>query len=468
MEKATYLPKLYNIFFKQFILLFTGLFIVLGFVVYLWIKNIYIEETKQDLLNNIQITSLSIDSLDNLDLKAKNISEEIKVRVTFIDNYGNVLAESDEDKSTMDNHANRPEIIKADFQEYGFSMRRSNTLQKEMLYVAKKFLVENKEYFIRMARDIEKINEEFFYLSLKIGVLFLLFIGIAFVIALQASKKIQDETHAILLFLDNLKSKNSKQKMIDSNYSYEFQKITRLLNDVANTLNKRAKQKAKYTAKLKLSNRQKDDIISAISHEFKNPIAVINGYSQTLLEDEDLNTTIRQKFLGKISSNANKMSNMIDRLRLSLKLEEGNYQENFTKVNLNKLIQNIVEDLKVSYVGRNIIIEEEDSVKIKADETMLSVALENLIENALKYSQDDVTVMITNKNVSVEDHGIGIKQKDLPNITQRFFRVSKNNWNNSLGLGLSLVANIVKAHKFELEISSVEHEGSTFTIQFQE
>lgn len=461
------MPKLYNIFLKQFIILFATIFIVLGIVVYIWIKNIYIKETQQGLLNNIQIISLSIKSFNKLDELAFYISKETKLRVTFIDEDGKVIGESDEDRFSMDNHLNRPEIITANFQEFGTSIRKSNTLQKDMLYIAKKFQLHNKKYYIRLARDVEKINDEFFDLSLKIGLLFLSFIIFAFLIALKISKRIQDETKTILEFLDNLKSKKNKKKIIDSNYSYEFQKITRLLNDVANTLNKRAKQKAKYTAKLKLSNRQKDDIISAISHEFKNPIAVVNGYSQTLLDDEDLNPKIQKKFLSKILSNSNKMSEMIDRLRLSLKLEEGKVEENLTKVNLNELIQNIIEDLKLYYPGRNLIIQEEKELKINADETMIRIAFENLIENALKYSQDDVTIQIRDHTLSVIDHGIGIKEKDIPNITQRFFRVSNNSWNNSLGLGLSLVSNIITAHKFTLKITSIEHEGSNFTVKFK-
>ena len=464
--KVIFLPKLYNIFLKKFIILFASIFIVLGFVVYTWIKDIYIEETKQDLLNNIEIIALFVKSLEKLDEIAFYISKETKLRVTFINHLGEVIGESDEDSSTMDNHSNRPEIITADFQEFGTSIRKSNTLQKDMLYIAKKFQFANKKYYIRMARDVEKINEEFFNLSIKIAFLFLFFILFAFLIALKISKNIQDETQSILVFLDNLKSKNGKKKTIDSNYSYEFQKITRLLNEVANTLNKRAKQKAKYTAKLKLSNRQKDDIISAISHEFKNPIAVINGYSQTLIEDDKLNPKIRNKFLSKILSNSNKMSEMIDRLRLSIKLEEGKVEENFTKVNINKMMQNIADDLKISYPGRDILIQQEINIKIQADETMIRIAFENLIENALKYSQDDVTIQIRENTISIIDHGIGIKKEDIPNITQKFFRVSNNSWNNSLGLGLSLVANIIASHNFKLEITSIEHEGSNFTVKF--
>jgi signal transduction histidine kinase len=97
-------------------------------------------------------------------------------------------------------------------------------------------------------------------------------------------------------------TKQKRGAVIESKYSLEFNKITKLLTNVSDSLAKKDKQKAKYTAKLKLSNRQKDDIISAISHEFKNPIAVISGYTQTLLVDKDINQKIRDKFLISLSA----------------------------------------------------------------------------------------------------------------------------------------------------------------------
>ena len=155
---------------------------------------------------------------------------------------------------------------------------------------------------------------------------------------------------------------------------------------------------------------------------------------------------------------------MIDRLRLTLKLEDEKQTRNFTKVDLVKITKNIIDDLKISYPSREIYLEADD-IKIEADETMIRIAIENLVENGLKYSQDDVYVTITNKEISVKDNGIGIKQKDIQKITNKFYRVSNNTWNNSLGVGLSLVSNIVKFHKFKLDIQSVENEGSTFTIK---
>ncbi len=424
----------------------------------------YIEQTKIDLLHNIKILSLQIDNLQDVDSLAKKIKESINLRVTIIYKDGTVLGESHKDFNSMDNHLNRAEVIQAKYQEYGFTSRYSKTLKKELLYVAKKFIINKNEFYIRMARDIEQLNEQFIVLYLKICLLFVYFIGIIFWVVLNISKKVQDETNKVLDSLSGLVKQNKEFK-IDSTYSLEFNQITKLLRRVSQILSKKDKQKSKYTAKLKFANRQKDDIISAISHEFKNPIAVISGYTQTLIEDKDINPEIRDKFLDKILSNSDKLTNMIDRLRMSIKLEEGNQPYNFISCNIANLTKNIIEDLKISYPSRDILFKV-DETTITADEIMISIAITNLIENALKYSQDDIEVIITNKSLNVIDDGIGIKSKDIPKITDKFYRVSSNDWNNSLGVGLSLVKNILDLHKFKLDIKSIENEGSTFSIIF--
>jgi signal transduction histidine kinase len=458
------LLKLYDIFLRKFIFLFTGIFLVLAFIFYFWIKNLYIEQIKIDLLHNVDIVSLQIKSLNNLDEKVDAIKNRIGLRVTIIDKSGVVIAESDKDKKTMDNHANRNEVILSKYQEYGDTIRYSNTLKKELLYVAKKYTLNNETYYIRMARDLEAINDGFYDMSLKVGLLFFFLLLLSFWIALRSSYQIEAETREILEFLKTL-TKQKKGNKIESNYSLEFNKITKLLTQVSETLAKRDKQKAKYTAKLKLSNRQKDDIISAISHEFKNPIAVINGYTQTLLDDKNINENIRNKFLQKIASNSDKLTFMIDRLRLSIKLDEGKQQNTFIKTDLKRLVQNQIDDLNSAYPKREIIFEGE-SISKEVDETLLGVAVINLIENALKYSQEKVEITLSKERISIKDYGIGINEKDIENITKKFYRVSSNGWNNSLGVGLSLVANIVKLHKFNLNIESVEHEGSVFSIGF--
>lgn len=431
---------------------------------YFWIKSIFIEQTKIDLLHNIDIFALQIKDFKGIDVKVKEIKEVVGLRVTIIDHSGLVIAESDKDKDLMDNHLNRTEVLESKYNKFGSIVRYSDTLKKDLVYVSKKQVLGDVDYFIRMARDLEKIDEEYLSLTVKVAILFIIFIAIFFVVALKISKKVEYETNSILQFLNDLIKQNKSLK-IESNYSLEFQNITKLLTKVSDSLSKKDKQKSKYTAKLKLSNRQKDDIISAISHEFKNPIAVISGYSQTLLDDKDLNANIRDKFLEKIFSNSEKLTNMIDRLRLSIKLEEGKQPHSFTKTNITNVTKQIIDDLKVTYPSRDINLEATDII-MEVDETMISIAITNLIENALKYSQDTVNITITQKKLSVSDFGIGVNSKDISKLTEKFYRVSNNGWNNSMGVGLSLVSNILNIHKFSLDIKSIENEGSTFSIVF--
>jgi len=279
------------------------------------------------------------------------------------------------------------------------------------------------------------------------------------------SAQIEKEIEKIVTFL-TLLAKKQKPSYISSELSVEFVRLTKLLTKVSGILTKQDKKKSKYTSKLKVSNQQKDDIISAISHEFKNPIAVINGYSQTLLDDQDLNPDIRNKFLYKIHKNGTKLSDLIDTLRLSVKLDNGKQSMNFSTINLHDIILETVENIKLNYPKREVIIEGDKNIQINADPSLFSVVIANLIENAFKYSEDEVIVKFDEKSLDVIDTGIGISKKDLENITSKFFRVHENNWNNSLGLGLYIVNNIVNLHKFSLEIKSEENEGSTFSLKF--
>jgi signal transduction histidine kinase len=95
----------------------------------------------------------------------------------------------------------------------------------------------------------------------------------------------------------------------------------------------------------------------------------------------------------------------------------------------------------------------------------MEVVLKNLIENALKYSKKDVEVHIDgNCRVSVRDHGVGISESDLEKVTKKFYRSGTHNWDNSMGLGLSIVKTVLGLHGTSLEIESRLDEGSIFSF----
>lgn len=437
---------------------------LISITTYYWSKSIYVDQIEKNITQNIDSLSVVLYSMEKIESIVEELKKRTGLRITIINAKGKVIAESDKDKNTLDNHSNRYEIIHAKYDGFGKSIRYSETVKKDLLYVAKSVNIEGKIYFIRMADYLDTINDNFVRLTLTIIPIFTLFLICAFFAAYLISRRIKNETDNILSFLVQL-TKKEELTYISSSYTQEFDKIARLLKKVAIRLKKKDKQKAKQTAKLKLANKQKDEIISAISHEFKNPIAIISGYTETIMHDDDMPATMKSKFLTKIHGSANKMSALIDRLRLALKLDEGKEVGSLKKTSLVALCNDVISDLKANYKDREINIIGIDC-KLNVDETLMGIAIANLVENALKYSEDDITIEIKENSLHIKDQGIGIEPDEIIKITQKFYRVSKNGWNNSLGLGLNIVINILTLHKFKLEIKSKLHEGSEFIIKY--
>ncbi len=459
------MKKFHQIVLQKFLLLFLALFVIVGTIVYYWIYEFYLHSSKEALLQDTELVSFAINKNTNLDELAKKVKRQLHLRLTIINKDGNILAESDKNKHMMENHKYRTEIMQANKEKYGYIIRHSHTLNKDLQYVAKKYTINGRPVYIRLAREVKGIQAQIISLGIKIAIVLLLFFIAIFYITYKINIQIQYETKKIVNFLKAL-TKKKKNTYIKSDYSQEFAHITNLLTKVAQILVKKEKQKTKYTQKLQKLNEQKDDIISAISHEFKNPIAVVNGYSQTLLDDENINPSIRKKFLTKIYMNGIKLSELIDTLRLSMKLDGGHQTLHTQEVNLYNLIQESVQNLQLHYQNRKVIINGDKELKINIDPTLFSIVITNLIENAFKYSEDEVVVNINKNSLEVVDTGIGINEKDLQNITNKFYRVQTNQWNNSLGLGLFLVNNIIKLHNFKLIIKSKINKGSNFIIEF--
>ena len=459
--------KIHQLFLRTYISIFLVILLTLGIITYFWSKDIYINQIEKNLLQNIDTLSIVFnnkENLDNIEEIIHQLHEKLKLRITIIDEAGIVIADSDKELSQIKNHLNRKELIEAKNNTVGKDTRKSETINKELLYVAKKITISNKIYYIRMADYISIITDNFISLTFGFFLFVAFFLLIAFLATYFISIRVKKETDNILNFLTLLAHKKPSFTL-ESKYTHEFFMITKLLNKVAIKLSNKEKQKAKQNAKLKISNKQKDEIISAISHEFKNPIAIISGYTETILNDEEMPQAIKIRFLKKIYSNANKMSSIVDKLRLTLKLEEGKQELILIPCSMKKIIETCVSDLKDKYKNREIVILGED-LSLKVDETLISMAISNLIENALKYSEDEIIVNISQNSICIIDKGIGIEEKELEKINKKFYRISNNGWNNSLGLGLFIVQSVLSLHDFTLKIDSEFKNGSQFSINY--
>ncbi len=230
---------------------------------------------------------------------------------------------------------------------------------------------------------------------------------------------------------------------------------------VSKKLKKRNRQKSKYTKKLKRLTRQQSEIISAISHEFKNPVAAIIGYAQTIHDDPNLPPELRDKFLEKVIANSERISAMIDRLSLAIKLESHTLEPRKESFDLAALTEEIAENLRQKYPERTLMTDLQPT-PVTADRIMFAQVITNLLDNALKYSEEAINVILRENTFRVIDRGIGIAAEELDKVTRRFFRADTQSWDNSLGVGLYIVEYILRLHHTRLEISSTPGKGSTF------
>ena len=246
-------------------------------------------------------------------------------------------------------------------------------------------------------------------------------------------------------------------------FTREFDHINLQLIRILRVIKKKDKKKRKQTAKIKLKNRQRSDMLSAIAHEFRNPIAAIMGYAQTINDDEEIPPALRKRFLTKIYNNGDKIEELLSRLLLWNRFESGEQKLQLSKFDMQPLIKEVASNLEDRYKNREIIVYKTPMI-VKADRALMEIVIKNLIENALKYSKEPVEIKIVDNQISVVDRGVGISTENIEKVTKKFFRTDEHSWDNSMGLGLAIVKQILKLHNSSIMIESREDEGSSFSF----
>jgi len=458
--------RLNQIFLIHFVIIFSVTLALTAIVSYLTIRHLEMKQHKEHIINSIELVAMQLYNGEDLEELVINIRNKTNFRATIIDRVGHVLAESHHSRMNMDNHSQREEIIQAKEDGIGSSLRYSKTTKEDRLYVAKKILFDDNIIYIRLSSSISIILEKFYRLWLNITPLFAVFIFVGMAINYRVSRRIANDLGVLETHLEQIAQKNYKITPTKT-FSKEFTVLTKYLEKLALKLHKRDRQKQKYTAKLRLMNKQRNMLVSSLSHEFKNPIASMIGYAQTLHNDPGCQGETRERFLQKIVNNGQKINTMLDRISLSISLDNDDFTPSNDSFDLNDVVKDAVQDMGKKYRDRNIIYSGMSRL-VHADKTLLELAVTNLIDNALKYSQEDIEVKLEQNLFSVKDSGIGIAEADIDKITKKFYRVDKNLWDNSMGLGLSIVSFILKAHSLNLKIESKENSGSTFSFNIAE
>lgn len=226
--------------------------------------------------------------------------------------------------------------------------------------------------------------------------------------------------------------------------------------------------------RLREMDTSKSEFVSMASHELRTPLTGIIGLTQTLLaEDIELTEDERRRFLQIIESEGNRLSILLSELLDLTKIETGTTEFNPVDMDISELINETISVLPIPLTIRlNLEIPSDHPIIGMADRDRIKQVLMNLLENAIRYSEETGTITITVKEqnhtvaIAVSDTGSGIKKEDIPKIFEKFYRskAARKIASKGTGLGLTIAKNIIEAHGGKIWVHSIEGQGTTFTF----
>lgn len=212
------------------------------------------------------------------------------------------------------------------------------------------------------------------------------------------------------------------------------------------------------------------DFVSNVSHEFKTPINAIEGYSMLLQNDENL-TDEQKEYIEKILLNTRRLSSLTGSILLLSKLENQSIVSNKTQFDLDEQIRKSLLALEPQWEKKNIEFDiEMDDTDFLGNEALLHHIWDNLISNAIKFSEDGGEIKIRLDNFAdkivftISDQGKGIDEDAQKHIFDKFYQADSSHKQEGNGLGLSLVKKIIDLEKGEIFVHNNEDKGCTFTV----
>lgn len=373
------------------------------------------------------------------------------IRITLISPSGKVIADNIEDASTLDNHANREEIIEAKKNGEATVTRNSDT-QKEKVYYFAKQLDDGK--ILRVSSQATNIGNFFKDYIVYILICILAVIIAAVFVSFAITKSIIKPIRRLGQNLDDV----DKFKFDD-----ELQPLVNAL------LQQKRKQK--------MLDKQKKQFTANVSHELKTPLTSIAGYAELIetgiAKEEDI-----KPFAGVIRKQALRLVSLSEDIIQLSQLEESDDENmSFESVDLYDIANKCVEALTINALNKNVTLSlSGEQCYIRGKAQLVEEMVYNLLDNAIRYNKENGTVTVTvtplskGASVSVKDTGIGIPAKYQDRIFERFFRVdkSRSKATGGTGLGLAIVKHITQLHGANLKLESEEGKGTQIIVTFKD
>lgn len=267
-----------------------------------------------------------------------------------------------------------------------------------------------------------------------------------------------------------------------------FNKVTKAISQVRDGLSDEALSVPDYEetehivnafnqvlGRMRVLDQSRQEFVSNVSHELKTPLTSMKVLADSLMMQEDVPLELYQEFMTDIAAEIERENKIINDLLSLVKLDKTSGELNISTVDMNDLVELLMKRLRPIARKQNIEVTFESLRQVKAeiDEVKITLALSNLVENAIKYNKEQGWVKVTLDadhqffTVTVEDSGMGIPEDSYERIFERFYRVDKSHSREigGTGLGLAITRNIILLHRGSIQVSSVEGEGTTFFVK---
>jgi two-component system, OmpR family, phosphate regulon sensor histidine kinase PhoR len=503
------------------------------------------------------------------------------IRVTIVAPDGKVLADSEGNPAKMENHYRRPEIFAAIINGGGQDVRRSATLSLDLVYLAKRFRVEDGHFLVmRLSTPVYRVDKELNAFRKKlwsVSLIILFITGAASLLFFRAissrigrlkefSRRVaegdfhlmpiegsndeladlssslnqtalkldetigtltreRNQSEAILASMEEgVALINSEQRVIFCNRAFiqatnapktasEGRPVVEMVHHsdllslfkqaltgnetvrgevVAGSIRTRsfavtsapirsngittgAVMVLHDITEIRRLERARRDFVANISHEFRTPLTAIQGFAETLLEGALEDSSNSRRFIEIIHEHALRLGRLTDDLLKLARIEAGQLHLELQPVTVTSIVDPCVETTRVKASQKGLVLESEyasDLPTFRGDLRLLHDVLQNLLDNAVRYSSPGgrivIGAMVKNNQLvfSVSDTGIGIPKADQDRIFERFYRTdaARSRESGGTGLGLSIAKHLVEAHGGRIQVESEVGRGSTFSV----
>jgi len=331
----------------------------------------------------------------------------------------------------------------------------------------------DQSYYLLMSMSSDAMKEGqiyFFLRTFKVLSVFMLPLLVAFLVPYLLSLWFFSSTNKRIKKLNQAIGKlniQSEISVIEDKEKDEIGELTTHYNAMVHRLHHQAEQILQFDKRRKL-------LLSNLSHDLRTPLTMVLGYAETIRagmykDDKELQASAKV-----ILQRSRYMDRLLDQLLDITRQDEGNLEPYFEVHNISEMMRKIVADYLMFLEGQNITVEvniPEEDIEIWIDASLMERALRNLLDNAIRYGAEGnyLELGITEKedtiSIKIIDKGIGIPLQEQEQVFERFYRVDSNRKGEGLGIGLSIVKEIITLHNGSISLSSVPYDETNFEIQ---